>query len=537
MKPSLPPDIITEQKALRSQIGSVERQFRSSSSDKHEIVIGGVSERVSNNFNDLTSNRYHPHSSVTVKEIVLEVAEPVSTFTSVNVLVDGDLIQTADLPPGCKAKSTACDFVIPASSSVQITSNEIREADVGHLQVSIVGRSSTSHSSTLLLKTPFEAPETIEDVLIGVVEDIAIDSSGNYLVVGSFSTACQQSVSNVARIHPDGTLDTTFNTNGFPVENLNKVVIQPDGKILVGRTETFAGRSIIAGETTYRGVVRLNTDGTHDQSFQIEVSRVRGWSLQPDGKVVVKVSPSSDNDFNHYALLSSNGELEKYFTPSNNLNENWRFSHPVDENKIVAYGRFSTNNSATFGIYDLDTEDFQNVSVSDGNVDRFGSINHNQQVPVQLSDGSWVTPSSFLQVGSVTNFGGVLKVAADMSSWEVFIPLGINTDARTLDVDQFNNIILGGHRIDIDEQFVGSVVLLTSDGNIETSFDTSLSISSQNSASQGTFRNIKKVISLPDGKILVGGNFTTPSVEGRAPRRNFVRLTEDGSIDTTFPPI
>ena len=63
----------------------------------------------------------------------------------------------------------------------------------------------------------------------------------------------------LARLHPDGTLDTSFNpyTDG-PVYCL---VVQPDGKIMVG------GGFMWLGDQLTLGLGRLNSDGTADAGF------------------------------------------------------------------------------------------------------------------------------------------------------------------------------------------------------------------------------------------------------------------------------
>ena len=76
---------------------------------------------------------------------------------------------------------------------------------------------------------------------------IKVLPNGKILVGGYFSTFNSQSVGALARLNPDGTLDSSFArlTSAF---NVLDIAIQPDGRI------------ILVGET----VVRLNEDGTVD---------------------------------------------------------------------------------------------------------------------------------------------------------------------------------------------------------------------------------------------------------------------------------
>ncbi|HEX8146392.1 MAG TPA: Calx-beta domain-containing protein [Pyrinomonadaceae bacterium] len=118
------------------------------------------------------------------------------------------------------------------------------------------------------------------------VETIALQPDGKILIGGNFPSYNGAAVPQVARLNPDGTLDTSFNAgtgpNGAAVREL---LVQPDGKILAGGWfTTFAGRS-------RNGVARMNADGGYDATFNpgsvIDAFNVYAIGLQPDGKVLV----------------------------------------------------------------------------------------------------------------------------------------------------------------------------------------------------------------------------------------------------------
>jgi hypothetical protein len=95
---------------------------------------------------------------------------------------------------------------------------------------------------------------------------IAVQADGKILVVGGFTMlggggTGTTSRNRLGRLHADGSLDTSFDpgANG----NVNGVVRQPDGKILVfGEFTTLGGGS--TGTTTRRYLGRLNADGSVD---------------------------------------------------------------------------------------------------------------------------------------------------------------------------------------------------------------------------------------------------------------------------------
>jgi uncharacterized delta-60 repeat protein len=159
------------------------------------------------------------------------------------------------------------------------------------------------------------------------INTIAIQSDGKIVVAGS-----NGNVSNfwtVGRYNNDGTLDTSFATNGIasisvPLNgahvNIGEVAIQPDGKIV---TVGYNGAASLNGSDVT--VVRQNLDGSLDTSFGnngIALFRydgsvndnMRSVAIQPDGKILV---------FGDYAFggpgqplvvrVNSNGTLDTTF--------------------------------------------------------------------------------------------------------------------------------------------------------------------------------------------------------------------------------
>ena len=70
---------------------------------------------------------------------------------------------------------------------------------------------------------------------------IALQDDGKILVAGYTLTGGSDNDFSLARYNPDGTLDTSFGSGGYVVEDLGSIVdkaysvaIQDDGKILVG---------------------------------------------------------------------------------------------------------------------------------------------------------------------------------------------------------------------------------------------------------------------------------------------------------------
>jgi uncharacterized delta-60 repeat protein len=128
---------------------------------------------------------------------------------------------------------------------------------------------------------------------------LAVQADGKILVGGSFSNLGGGGTgvtprSGIGRLNADGSLDTAFNPGasklpspGAPPE-IHAIVVQPDGKILLGGY--FNGLGGGTGATTRNFIGRLNADGTVDGPFNPGVSSISGLNalaLQADGKILV----------------------------------------------------------------------------------------------------------------------------------------------------------------------------------------------------------------------------------------------------------
>jgi uncharacterized delta-60 repeat protein len=109
----------------------------------------------------------------------------------------------------------------------------------------------------------------------------------------------------LARFRPDGTLDPDFGQHGLTVtapagsrsERLSGIVLQPDGKIVVGG-------QVATGPSGDFAVLRYSPQGALDPSFgegglvSVDFAgredQVRALSLQPDGKIVGVGSSETD---------------------------------------------------------------------------------------------------------------------------------------------------------------------------------------------------------------------------------------------------
>ncbi|MEI8132903.1 MAG: hypothetical protein WCG34_10750, partial [Leptolinea sp.] len=149
---------------------------------------------------------------------------------------------------------------------------------------------------------------------------IALQSDGKLIVAG---------VSNggyaVVRYYSNGTLDTSFGTNGMGALDTDSdhlysardVTVQPDGKIVVVGDYQFRYGNHIDFQ-----IARFNSDGTRDINYTLDWSDFPAsrynWGkavvIQPDNKIVMSGDMLKDDDGKNYislARLNSNGTTDK----------------------------------------------------------------------------------------------------------------------------------------------------------------------------------------------------------------------------------
>lgn len=109
-------------------------------------------------------------------------------------------------------------------------------------------------------------------------------NAGKVVIGGAFSAVNGVPRANIARLNVDGSLDPTFNPGSGANSEVRSVVLQPDGKVLIGGAFTS-----VAG-TPLNRVARLNLNGTVDNTFEIGAGCngvVYALAVSADNRIVV----------------------------------------------------------------------------------------------------------------------------------------------------------------------------------------------------------------------------------------------------------
>jgi uncharacterized delta-60 repeat protein len=197
----------------------------------------------------------------------------------------------------------------------------------------------------------------------GQVSKLVVQPDGKILAIGGFYAYNETQRNGFARLNADGSLDTGFVpfTNNFPTSGLiQTVAVQPDGKILVGGSFTSVNGS---GRT---GIARLNANGSLDNSFNPILggtNLVREILVQPDGKIMIGGTFATVNGVGreNLARLNQNGTPDNTFNAGSVSNSIYYLAQQPDGKYLVSNGNIVFRRNAD-GTPDTSFQsvDFQN---------------------------------------------------------------------------------------------------------------------------------------------------------------------------------
>jgi uncharacterized delta-60 repeat protein len=174
------------------------------------------------------------------------------------------------------------------------------------------------------------------------VHSVAVQPDGRVLVGGMFSGINGSTRIRLARLHPDGALDTNFvaAVTGGSFVTVNHLALQTNSQVVIsGWFETV-------NSTPATNIARLNNDGSRDTGFAAGIDTPpNALALQADGRVLIGGAFSSVNGQAraHVACLNPDGSLDTNFVATTDGNVNSFAVQP--DGKVLIAGGFSTVNS------------------------------------------------------------------------------------------------------------------------------------------------------------------------------------------------
>lgn len=400
---------------------------------------------------------------------------------------------------------------------------------------------------------------------------LAIQLDGKIVIGGTFRNVSGVTRTRIARLNPNGSLDTAFDTSVGANSAVDSIALQPDGKIIIGGEFTVVNNQV-------RGrVARLNADGTLDPSFDTSLGAndaVRSVALQPGGKILIGGDFTAVNNQarSRIARLNASGSLDATLDTSAGANNDVHAVALQPDGKIVIGGGFTTvDGVARNRIARLENATgalafaSSAVSVSEAAgvvavpVTRTGGTDNTVIAKVTISNGTATrsldyrfspgTPDTLFDPGTVTNQSvravafqpngkvviggffstingvsreGIARFNADGTHDTTFDPgTGASDAVFAVRIQPDGKILIGGFFSEFNGVARKRIARLNSDGSLDTTFDTSIGANSA----------VNAIALRPDGKIMIGGNFT---LVDNVARNRVARLNSDGTLDTTF---
>ena len=342
-------------------------------------------------------------------------------------------------------------------------------------------------------------------------------------------------------IAQSGSIDTSFNPNdiGFGSGDgangsVYSVAELPDGKKII------AGSFIVFNGFYSPGLVRLNHDGSVDQNFYIGTganNTVYSCQVQPDGKIIIGGNFTAFNEIPVHGIirLNTDGSTDSTFNANlnNSLPSTIKIIKLLNDGKMYIGGQFS--------IYNIFTGNILNGIArlnSDGTLDTtfynpsLGTISNSVETVSVQNDGKIIIGGGFtiISTGISENIDYLARLNPDRSLDATFnIPnFIISGGVKCSAIQQDGKILIGGRfGIDVNGSVSNYIARLNSDGTPDNSFLSSFT-SNQSGALIPEVNDLKLQ---SDGKIIVFGNFSNYS---NIEVNDLIRLNNDSSIDTSF---
>jgi uncharacterized delta-60 repeat protein len=409
----------------------------------------------------------------------------------------------------------------------------------------------------------------------GWVRSIALQSDGKILVGGQFQHFNGIGRGGILRLNPNGTLDTNFDAKmDFGVNQVTFVTTQPDDKIFL-----FGSVGAIAGH--YRNnLARLNPDGTLDTGFNpfTGIARARSYPTSailalPDGKFLARgLWETNGTALDGVMRIDAGGNIDPSF-PLLSLGWIPIMTLQPDQKVVMVV----SSNTPVTGIYNeqlvrMNQDGTLDPTFNPANV----SLDRIDQVLIQ-ADGKLLVRGDVTSIDGV-KLNGIARLKSDGSLDSSFNPQ-LATGAQTAYVDNAaiqpdGKILVSGYRFGAPG-FGYFFSRLNADGTIDASFTAPvlgslghfavqpdgkilISVWDYDFNSNTLTRYVARLNSdgsfdpsftrldgtygwpyavQPDGKIIIGHTFQNAQNVLMPFQASVVRLNSNGTADPSFDPI
>jgi uncharacterized delta-60 repeat protein len=319
-----------------------------------------------------------------------------------------------------------------------------------------------------------------------LARSIDIQSDGKILVAGSASGKFA-----IARYNSNGTLDTTFDTDGLVLSNVSLAVTtslyplqmhKPNIKCL------SSGKILVSGTSTGNfALLQFNGNGSIDSSFGTNGHTVYNVDEDASGFLLIKADGKIISGGTTSSTIASPRIVQSQFSSNGVFESATIFNSKAGIDEIIATIEQSNGKTVVLGNTKINQSGFSNIFVrynSNGSIDTTFGIN------------------GVMDIGSM----GAYRMTQQQ-------------DGKIL----------------ISSLYMAAIYRYTADGVLDTTFGTDGAID-LGAATNNMVNFIDAIVTTPDGKIYVAFDYDDSANNGGTLRLNFglLRLNNDGNFDTSF---
>ena len=258
---------------------------------------------------------------------LIEILTSLNSYTQSNDTNVANLFQTtASLNAYTSSNDGKVNSLISATGSYAITgSNTFRGNQIVSASIDVSGSvnadgfelDATSTTNIPALNSTFNSD--FSSSASTFIKKSLVLGDGKVLVAGRFESIDGHTTNGIARFNSNGTIDTSFTSPTFAASfitpQINTFVTQSDNKIIVG-----GNFDEVNGDSNRVGLVRLNANGTLDNSFTSQswgsFGEVRDIVIQNNDKIVCVGYFTSGS-----RRINTDGTLDTSFNVSTGSNQ------------------------------------------------------------------------------------------------------------------------------------------------------------------------------------------------------------------------
>jgi uncharacterized delta-60 repeat protein len=368
------------------------------------------------------------------------------------------------------------------------------------------GALASSGQARVLTLRPYEGTlDASFDPGVGADEQvyaIALQSDGKVVIGGAFTHYNGTGRNHIARVNTDGSLDTSVDPGTEPDTFVYAIALQADGKILIGGTFT------LYNGTSRPGIARLNANGSLDTSFDpgdgVE-GELKAMLVQPNGKILIGGWFDLYNGTSraNVARVNADGSLDSGFDPGTGPDNRVHSLALQPDGKVLIGGYFNAVSSQVrHHLARLNASGSLDTTFDPGAVENEWAIVYS--IVVQ-PNGKVLVGGNFTQYDGIDR-SGIARANADGSIDPAFDPGdGANDTVYALALQPNGKVLLAGafdSYNGVDRWFIARA---NGNGTLDTSFD----------PGTGADDLIMAMVRQPNGKVLIGGSFVTYDNVGR----------------------